>query len=109
MNENEIYGVKEYRFDSPLITKVDSLVDNCFRGSHFNFFLGFNYDCIYDNKLTNITNREIINLKNADRSMNLYELNKKMKNAGQNSFIFSRINKLTINFYSNLSNIKLYY
>ena len=107
MNEKEIYGVKDYKFDSPLITKIYLSVDNYFRGCHINFFHEFKYDCIYDIKLTNITNKEIIELTIADKSMNLYELNKKPKIARRNSFIFSRINKLTINFYSNLSNIKL--
>ena len=29
MNENELYVVKEYKFDNPLITKIDSIIDNC--------------------------------------------------------------------------------
>ena len=31
MNENELCVVKEYKFDNPLITKIDSLIDNCYR------------------------------------------------------------------------------
>ena len=34
MNENEIYVVKEYKFDSPLITKIDSIIDGCYRDCH---------------------------------------------------------------------------
>ena len=29
MNENELYVVKEYNFDNPPITKIDSIIDNC--------------------------------------------------------------------------------
>ena len=31
MNENEIYVVKEYKFNNPVITKIDSIVDSCYR------------------------------------------------------------------------------
>ena len=31
MNENELYVVKEYNFDNPLITKKDSIIHSCFR------------------------------------------------------------------------------
>ena len=41
--------------------------------------------------------------------MNLYELNKQLKIARQNGFIFIQINKLTIKFYSNLSIINIHY
>ena len=41
--------------------------------------------------------------------MNLYELNKKLKNVLENGFIFNQINKLTMNFYNNLSNINMQY
>ena len=55
MNENEIYVVKEYKFDNTLIDKVDSKLDSCYIDCHNENFHTFNYDCIYDNKLTNIT------------------------------------------------------
>ena len=45
----------------------------------------------------------------ADQSMNLKELNKKLKIAPQEGFIFNQINKLTIKNYSNLSNINTSY
>ena len=41
--------------------------------------------------------------------MNLYELNKKLTVARQNSFIFIQINKLTIKFYSLLRYINIRY
>ena len=30
MNENELNVVKEYKFDNPLVTKIDSITDNCY-------------------------------------------------------------------------------
>ena len=43
------------------------------------------------------------------KSVNLYELNKKLTVARQNGFISDQINKLTIKIYSNLSNIYIHY
>ena len=31
MNENELYVLKEYEFDKPLITKINSIIDSCYR------------------------------------------------------------------------------
>ena len=59
MNQNELYVVKEYKFDNPIVTEIDSITENCFRDCHINFFLNFKYECIYDIKLTNFTNNEI--------------------------------------------------
>ena len=58
---------------------------------------------------SNITNNEIINLTIMGKSMNFYELNKKLTIARQIGFIFNQINKLTIKIYSNLSNINIHY
>ena len=38
MNENELYVVKEYNIDCPLITEIDSIIDKCFRGCHNKYF-----------------------------------------------------------------------
>ena len=100
MNENELYVVKEYKFDNPLITKIDSISDNCYRDCHNKYFHTIKYVCIYDIKLTNITNNEIIYITISDESINLFELNKKLKLARQRGFIFNQINKLTIKLYS---------
>ena len=29
MSANELYVVKEYKFDNPLFTKIDSIIDSC--------------------------------------------------------------------------------
>ena len=68
--------MKEYLFDNPFITELDSVIDKCFRDYHNNYFHNFNYECIYDFKLTNITNNEIFILTISGKSMNLYELKK---------------------------------
>ena len=90
----------EYNFDNPLITNINSILDSCFKDCHNNYFHVFKFECIYDIKLTNITNTEIIVLIISDESMNFYEVNKRLKVARQNGFIINQINKLTIKFFS---------
>ena len=76
MNENELYVVKEYKFVNPLITKIDSIKDSCYRDCHNKYFHIFKSECIYDIKLTNITNKEKINLTISGKCMNFNELEK---------------------------------
>ena len=109
MNENEIYVVKEHKFDNPIITEIDSIIDKCFRDCHNSYFHNFKYEYIYDIKLTNITKNEIINLTISGKSMNLYELNKKLTVARQNGFMFNQINNLSLKFYSHLRYINISY
>ena len=109
MNENELYVVKEYKFDNPLITKIDSIIDNCYRDCHKKYFHTFKYVCIYDIKLTNITNNEMINISLSDESLGLCELNKKLTVARQRGFILNQINKLTIKIFSHQRNINISY
>ena len=109
MNENELYVVKDYKFDNPLITKIDSIINIWYRGCHYKNFHNFEYECIYDIKLTKITNDEIINLPFSGKSMNLYELNEKLTVARQNGFVFDETNKLTKKFYSYLRYINISY
>ena len=40
--------------------------------------------------------------------MGLYEINKELKTARKDGFIFIRINKLGVKFYSNLSHISVF-
>ena len=109
MKGNEIYVVKEYNFDNPPITKIDSIIDNCYRECHNKFFHTFKYVCIYDIKLTNITNNETINLTISDESLGLYELNIKLTIARQGGFILNQIKKLTIKIYSHQRYINISY
>ena len=86
MNEDELYVVKEYKFDKPLITIIDSIIDSCYRDCHNKYFHTFIYVCIDDIKLTAITNNEIINITVSYESMNLYELIKKTNTRSTKSF-----------------------
>ena len=101
--------VKEYKFDNPLFTKTDSITDNCIRDCHHEYFQTFDHICEYNLKFTNTTNNETVNFTISDKSMGMYELNKKLTIARENGFIFNQINKLTIKIYSNRSHINIHY
>ena len=58
---------------------------------------------------TNNTNNRTVNFSISDKSMGLYELNKKLTLARERSFKFNQITKLTIKIYGNLSNINIHY
>ena len=109
MNENELHFVKEYNFDNPPITKIDSIIDGCYRDCHNKYFHTFKYVCIYDIKIKNTTNNEIFNITISDENMNLFELNKKLTLARQRSFKFNQINKLTMKIYSHQRYINISY
>ena len=109
MNENELYVVKESKFDNPLFHKIDSIIDSCYRDCHNKYFHTFKYVCIYDIKLSNITNNEIINISISADSMNLFELNKKLTLARRRGFRFLQLNKLTIKIYSHQRYINISY
>ena len=109
MNENELYVVKEYKFDNPLFHKIDSIIYSCYRDCHNKFFHTFKYVCLYNIKLTNITNNEIITITFSDESMNLFELNKKLTLARQRGFRFLHIIKLTIKICSHQRYINITY
>ena len=109
MNENELYIVKENKFDHPLLTEINSLINKCFRDCYNNYFHKFKYTCTYDIKLTNITNNETINFTISDKSMRMYEWNQKLTVARQNGFLFNQIIKLSLKFYSHLRYINIIY
>ena len=109
MNKSQLTIVKEYEFDEPPIQKIGSLIDNSIRDCHHKNFRTFDHICEYDIQLTNITNKESVNFTISEKSMGMYELNKKLTIARENGFIFNQINKLTIKIYSNLSHINIHY
>ena len=78
--------MKEYKFDNPLFHKKDSIIDGCYRNCHKKYFHTFKYVCIYDIKLTSITNNEIIIISISDESMTWFEINKKLTLARQRGF-----------------------
>ena len=109
MNENQLTIVKEYEFENPLIQNIDSKIDNSIRDCHNKYFHTFDHICEYDLNFTNITNNESVNFTISEKSMGMYELNKKLTIARENGFIFNQINKLTIKILSNLSYINIHY
>ena len=109
MNENQLTIVREYEINNPLIQKIDSLIDNSIRDCHHKYFHTFDYVCEYDLTFTNITNNETVNFTISDKTMGMYELNKKLAIARERNFIFNQINKLTIKIYSNLQSINICY
>ena len=88
---------------------MDYIIDGCDRDCHNKYFHTFKYVCIYDIKLTNITNNEIFSISTSDESMNLFELNKKLTLARQRGFRFLQINKLTIKIYSHQRYVNISY
>ena len=78
MKENEIYLFKVYKFDNPLITEIDSIIDSCVEDCPNIGFHKFKNECIHDIELANIINNEIINLTISGKSMKLYDINKKL-------------------------------
>ena len=109
MNETQLTIVKEYEFDNPLITKIDSIIDNSIRDCHNKYFHTFDHICEYDLNFTNITKNELVNFTISDKNMGMYELNKKLAIAREKGFIFNQINKLTIKILTNLSHINIHY
>ena len=96
MNENII--VKEYEFDKPLMQKIDSLIDSSIRDCHNKYFHTFDHICEYDINFTSITNNESVTFTISDKSMGLYELNKKLTIARERGFIFNQIKIFKIKF-----------
>ena len=107
MNENFI--VKEYEFNNPRLQKIDSLIDNSIRDCHNKNFHTFDHICDSDLTFTNIGKNELVNFTISDKSMGLYESNRKLTIARGNGYIFNQINKLTIKICSNLSHINIHY
>ena len=83
--------------------------DKSIRDCHQNYFHTFDHICEYDLNFTNIGNNETVNFTISDKSMGLYELNKKVNIARGNGFRYNQINKLTIKIFSNLSHIDIQY
>ena len=81
---------------------MNSVLDGCFKDCHNKSFHKFNYECIYDIKFKNIAKNETVNFTVSGKNMDLYDLNKKLKVARENGFVFLHINKLTIKIYSHL-------
>ena len=110
MNENELYLFKDYNFDDPPCSELDSVLDSCLKDCHNNYFHKLKNECMYDNKFKNIANNGIFNFTVSGKKMDLYDLYNKLKVARERGFIFIHINKLTIKIYSHqrFKNIRYY-
>ena len=112
-NENQLIVVKEYEFDKKDIHEIDYLLDDVIKHCRKNYFHTFEYRLVYDINFTNISNNKEVNLIVTHRSMEFktefYGLNKKIKNARRNGFIFNQINNFKIEILSNLSHINIHY
>ena len=109
MNKNQLTIGEEDEYDKSDIHKIASIIDNCIWGCHHKYFHTFDFICVYDIKLSNIGNNEIVIITIADKSMVLYELNKKLENARQNGFMFIQIKKFTKNLNSNFCNLNIHH
>ena len=112
LNKNHISIVKEYACDNPLFKDIDYILNICINDCYKNYFQPIRNICSYNIEFTNISDDDnIINLTISDSYLTINELKKKLKNARNNGYIFSKINKLSIKFYDYLSqtNIHHYY
>ena len=87
LNENQLAFVKDYKFDIPLIHKMDSIIDDCYRDCHNNYFHANEYCCVYSINFTNIRNNEIIILPSSDENLGLYDLKKIQTRSTKGFFI----------------------
>ena len=113
INKNKLFVVKEYKFGKTDIHEIDCLLDDFIKDSIRNYFHTCEYKIVYDINFTNISNNEEVNLIITHKSMEFktefYGLNKKIKNARRNGFVFKQINNFKIEIYSNLSGINIHY
>ena len=113
INENKLFVVKEYKFGEKDIRKIDYIIDDVIKDCSIKYFHTFEYKLVYDINFTNISNNEEVNLiithKSKEFKTEFYGLNKKIKNAGRNGFVFNQINNFKIEIYSNLSGINIHY
>ena len=113
MNQNQLFVVKEYKFDKKDIHEIDYLLDDVIKHCRRNYFHTFEYKLVYDINFTNVSNNEEVNLiithKSNEFKTEFYALNKKIKNARRNGFVFNQINNFKIEIYSNLSCINIHY
>ena len=72
-------------------------------------FHTFDHVCEYYINFTNIGNNETVNFTISDKSMGLYELNKKLTIARGNGYKLNQRKNYKIKIYSNLSHINIHY
>ena len=85
--------VKERKFIRPDNNKIHFINKNCAKDCYYNYFQRLNFRCINDIEMTN-----------GDFANGIFS-DKMLKNIDQENCF---IHKLTVEFYSNLSNIKIW-
>ena len=112
-NENQLIVVKEYEFDKTDIHEIDYILDDVIKDCRKKYFRSCECRVFYDLCFKNISNNEEVNFAVTHRSMEFktefYGLNKKIKNARENGYIFNQINNFKIKILSNLSHINIHY
>ena len=78
MDDNQLTIVRKHQIIKPLIHKIESIIDNCYRDCQNNYYHTFEYKCEYDIQLTNIRRNEIMKITFSDKSMGLFKSNKKL-------------------------------
>ena len=61
INKNDLFIVKEYKFDKKDIHEIDYILDDVIKDRR-NYFHTFDYNLVYDNNFINISKNEEINL-----------------------------------------------
>ena len=113
INKDRLTIVKEYKFGEKDIHEIDYILKDVIKDCRINYFHTFEYKIVYDINFTNISNNEEVNLiithNSNEFKTEFYGLNKQIKNARRNNFVFNQINNFKIEIYSNLSNINAHY
>ena len=78
---------------------MDSINDKCYRSCRNKYHQTIEYKCEYVIKLKSFRKNEIVNLRNGDKSMDLFEINKKITVDREIGFILNQILKLTLDFF----------
>ena len=76
---DERRNVKEYEFHKPLLSKIDSISDNCIRDCKKNYYHTHRFTLEYNTNFTNKRNNEMYSLPNSNIAVGSYELNEKIK------------------------------
>ena len=88
MNENELFVVKKYKSDNPIITDVDFITENYFNDCRDIYFHEVEYECIFHFKLKNITENEMMNPTVSDKSVDEDGVNNELKVVEQKGFFY---------------------
>ena len=101
--------VKEYEFHKPLLSEINSIIDNCKRDCYYNNYHKHKMTLEYHGSFTNERINEMFDLTISKIAVGQCELNERLKIARRNAFRFIQISKLTIKFSAKQSQMTLSY